>query len=242
MAQVADNYLLEQLPAPALEVLLEHLNLIDMTAGETLYEPDDPVDRVIFPTSGVLSVISVMADGATAETSVVGRNGAVGYIEACGSGVMTSRIVVQMAGKAWAAPASRYRTAFENSPDLRRAVAAKIELQVAELKQNLACGRIHKLDKRLARWLLDCLDVSGVVGRLPITQEFLGQMVSAQRSSISGALSELQADELVVQGRGYITVKDRGRLEARACECRRTVARLRQAIQPGATEIHVRGQ
>lgn len=234
MAQRPENYLLRQLPEAAFELLRCDLRPVHLQVGEALYEPDQPIDRVIFPESGLLSIVTIMLSGAMAETSMVGRDGGVGFVEASGSGRIFSCVMVQVGGVAWSAPASRYREAYESSKLFRVAIQANIELQIAEGRQTLACNSLHKADQRLARWLLDCHELSGCGNVLPLTQEFLSAMVSVQRSTISNLTSEFESEGLVRQRRGRIELLDLPGLERRSCECRATIARLRQSIQPGA--------
>jgi CRP-like cAMP-binding protein len=213
------------------------LRPITLESGQTVFEPEQAVDRVIFPQSGLLSIISVMASGAVTETAMVGRDGAIGFIEACGSGRIFSRVLVQVAGTAWSVPASRYRALFDASRTFRVAIATNIELQLAECRQNMACNSLHLLDRRLARWLLDCRDISGCGAVLPLTHEFLGAMLSAQRSTISTMTHQFEAEGLIRQGRGKITLLDIDALEHRSCECRTTIAALRAHIQPRAAPL-----
>src|SRR5947209_2852031 len=90
--------------------------LVELPGGEILYEAESVVDTVWFPETGLISVISVMLSGAMIETSVVGREGGLGFIEAAGGGVIFSRAVVQVAGRFLRVPAGAYRKAFDASP------------------------------------------------------------------------------------------------------------------------------
>jgi hypothetical protein len=99
MTEVApDNALLRSLSSADLETLRPHLHRFELKTGGTLYEMEDPVDWVYLPEVGLLSLIIVMVSGATIETSIVGREGGVGFIEALGSGKLFSRVIVQVPG------------------------------------------------------------------------------------------------------------------------------------------------
>jgi hypothetical protein len=54
---------------------------------------------------------------------------------------------------------------------------------------------------------------------LPLTQEFLGQMLGTRRSSVSLAAASLQKAQLIEYVRGHVTILDRKGLEAASCEC-----------------------
>ncbi len=87
-----------------------------------------------------------------------------------------------------------------------------------EVTQIAACNRLHEVDERLARWLLMCQDrVDSPI--LPLTQEFLAQMLGVRRASVSVAASILQRAGLIEYGRGHVTILNQLGLEEAACEC-----------------------
>jgi CRP-like cAMP-binding protein len=91
-----------------------------------------------------------------------------------------------------------------------------------QVSQSAACNHLHSLGKRLARWLLMTQDRAGS-GDLPLTQDFLAQMLGVRRSSVSEVASGLQQAGLIRYHRGRVTVVDRTELEAASCECYRVV-------------------
>jgi len=54
---------------------------------------------------------------------------------------------------------------------------------------------------------------------LPLTQDFLAQMLGTRRSSVSIAAGILQRAGLIEHARGNATILDRQGLEQAACEC-----------------------
>lgn len=206
---------------------------VDIASGTDLFLPGDPVDWVYFPVRGLVSLISVMANGDEAETAVVGREGAIGLLEAEGSGVMLYRAVVQIETEGLRVPVSDYLALVQASPDLRRAVMAHLELTIAETRQTVACHAHHPARSRLAWWLLECQDRTGLEA-LRLTQEFLGAMLGVQRTTLNEVASELKADRLIDYRRGVITILDRPALERASCECYATIAGYRHAIENGA--------
>src|ERR1700683_2331248 len=88
-------------------------------------------------------------------------------------------------------------------------------IQVAQLA---ACNRLHDIEQRLARWLLMCQDrVDSPL--LPLTHEFLAQMLGTGRPSVSLAAGALESAELIENLRGTVKVLNRKGLEQAACEC-----------------------
>lgn len=210
--------------------LLEGRDPVSVPSGTDLYLPGDEINWIYFPTSGLISLISVMDNGDEGETGVVGREGALGVLESLGSGCVLYRAVVQIDLVAWRIPASRFTAVFGESPALRTVVAAHTELNLAELRQSLACRSHHSVTARLAWWLLECQDRTGLKV-LALTQEFLGAMLGSQRSAVSQASSDLKQAGLIQYSRGVIEVLDRPGLERRACECYARVAGYRRTIE-----------
>jgi hypothetical protein len=54
---------------------------------------------------------------------------------------------------------------------------------------------------------------------LPLTQEFLGQMLGTRRSSVTVSAGILQKAGMISYTRGSVTILDRPKLEAAACDC-----------------------
>ena len=186
---------------------------------------------VWFPETGLISIMSVMLSGNMIETSVVGREGSVGFIEATGSGMMFSRAVVQLPGQLLGIPAAAYRAAFADSASLRQSVQDHIELLVTEARQAMACIALHTVGQRLAWWLLEAQDRIGGSENLPLTQEFLAVMLAVRRATVTGHAMKLQDKGLIRYSRGKITVLDRPGLERMACECYATTQHFRRKIE-----------
>lgn len=226
------NDLLRSLAPGDLAALGPHLERVPLRLGAVLYEMEAPARWVYFPETGLLSLITVMISGEAIETSIVGREGAVGFIEALGSEVMFSRVIVQVPGEAFRVDAHRYRDAFEGSATLRRAAHIRTELLQAESRQAIACHGLHTVEPRFNRWLLECQDLAGGPTLLPLTQEFLAVMLGISRPSVSQVANAAQARGWIKYTRGSIEILDRDALERHACECRATVQRLRRQLEP----------
>ncbi|MGB7037023.1 MAG: helix-turn-helix domain-containing protein, partial [Xanthobacteraceae bacterium] len=152
------------------------------------------------------------------ETSSVGHEGAVGLQSGLGHRVAVTRAIVQIGGKFSVLPASRLENAAARSPALRELIVRHIETLWAEAQQNAACNAIHDGSSRLCRWLLQCADRIGS-NQLLLTQEFLAEMLGVRRTTVTLLAQELQKKGIVRYSRGRITILDRARLEAGACEC-----------------------
>jgi DNA-binding transcriptional regulator YhcF (GntR family) len=54
---------------------------------------------------------------------------------------------------------------------------------------------------------------------LPLTQEFLSQMLGTRRSTVSVAASVLQRAGMISYTRGNVTIVNKSKLEDTACDC-----------------------
>lgn len=226
------NMLLRSLSKADLGLFQLELELVDLRHGETLYEMEDPVEWVYLPEVGLLSLIIIMKSGAALETSIVGREGAVGFVEALGSGTMSTRVIVQIPGKAYRVRAAAYRKAFNDSGPMRTAVYRQTELLQAESRQAIGCHGLHEVKERFNRWLLECQDLSGGLDEMPLKQEFLAVMLGVSRTAITRIALAAQKAGLIKYSRGSIKILDRGGLEDGACECRASVQYLRRKLGP----------
>src|SRR4249920_2819559 len=89
------NHLLEALPAEERGLLAPHLTPIDLERGRLLYDPGDLIDVVYFPHDGVISLMTLMENGAAIESATIGCEGALGLMAAVGPRQSLSRAIVQ---------------------------------------------------------------------------------------------------------------------------------------------------
>jgi len=73
-----NNRLLDQLPPGELDRLRPHLTAEVLPLNQTLQERGKPVRSVLFPTSGMISIVAMMRDGASVEVGIAGREGMLG--------------------------------------------------------------------------------------------------------------------------------------------------------------------
>jgi CRP-like cAMP-binding protein len=223
------NEILDALAAPDLDRLRPYLRRLTLVAGQVLYEPGDEVDRVYFPVSGLVSMITPMRSGRDVENGSRGRDGAIGYVEACGSGVMVSRVMVQIAGEAWSISARRLKEVVHTSPELQRAFHRRSEFLLAEARQSIACQATHMAPGRLARLLLETADHTGE-SRFPLTQDYIAARIGVGRTTVTHAAGELKRRRVIRYTRGAVTVVDRQALRASCCECYEAIRAMRRRI------------
>ena len=206
----------------AMTALSPHTSEVALSVGRVIAEPGEPVVNVYFPSSGVVSIITLLENGDRVESLTVGREGAVGLLAAFGDPRFTSRGVVQISGAALRIDARVLRETANSSATIRDTVIRYAQVTEAQLHQSAACNAMHSIEARLCRWLLTCEDRVGDE-ILPLTQEFLAMMLGVQRTSVTTAAQALQRRGLIEYRRGRITILDRHGLEHSSCECYRTI-------------------
>ena len=92
------NHILDALPPPERERLFPHLKLVELPLGTVLYESGDTLRHIYFPTDSIVSLLYVLANGASAEISIVGNEGVIGVALFMGGETTTNRAIVQSAG------------------------------------------------------------------------------------------------------------------------------------------------
>jgi len=212
------NHLLATLPSNVLALLNLDLEPVSLPQGVVLLEPEDPIERVYFPETGMISLLVVTREGEAIETSVVGREGALGLQRGLGRRRSFTRATVQIAGRFLTIAAYKFEQASAASAPLRDMINRYTEVLWAEAQQTTACNAIHDASSRLSRWLLQCAQCIGS-DHLSLTQDFLGQMLGVRRTTVTLLAQELQKKGAIKYSRGKISILDRSTLEACACEC-----------------------
>jgi CRP-like cAMP-binding protein len=219
------NLLLESLPVAYRNSLLARLKPVSLPVRTVLYEPDEAPRYAHFVTSGIASIVSAMSTGASAEVGIWGSEGLVESFHLLGKAKIPTRCFIQMEATALRMPFKELQKEFQENDDLRDAVLQCVQSQGFILGQLAACNRLHEAEERLARWLLMVCDRVDSETYF-LTQEFLGNMLGARRTTVTAAAGALQRKGLIKYSRGRIHITDSAGLEKAACECYKTVRSL----------------
>jgi CRP-like cAMP-binding protein len=119
----AENHLLSSLDASTLAVLKPHMRTIAVEHGELLHSSATEIEFAYFPRSCIISVLASTDQGATAETSIVGREGMIGSSTIHGITTSFADSIVQVAGEAVRIPAAEVHRAERESESFRKTVA-----------------------------------------------------------------------------------------------------------------------
>lgn len=216
------NRILSALPKADYERILPDLKVVPLKFRIALHEPGDKMPYVFFPSTGVISMLTVMGDGAAVEISTIGNEGMADLFVFLGLEESDSRLLVQVPGSAMRMESERFREHVEQLPRLRALLGYYAVASFALVSQSAACNRMHPVVERCARWLLmthDRVDAA----EFPMTHVFLSEMLGVTRPTVSVAAEGLQEAGLITYHRGKVTVLDRPGLEAASCECYRLV-------------------
>jgi CRP-like cAMP-binding protein len=213
-----DNRLLATLPREVFGLLGGDLRQISHAQGETIYEPGEQIEKIYFPQSGMISLLVVTGDGRAIETATIGREGAVGLHSALGKRLSFTRAMIQIPGKSSVISAAAFAKFADNYAPVRDLIARYTELLWAGAQQLAACNAAHDGSARLCRFLLQSADCVGS-DYLPLTQEFVAEMLGVRRTTATLFAQSLKRRGLIRYSRGRITILNREQLERCACEC-----------------------
>jgi len=228
------NRLLAALPHATMARLQHELFHVSLPQGTMCFDSGEPVDRVYFPTSGLISLLVATDKREFVEGGTIGREGAVGLHSAIGRRTSFARAIVRVQGLFSTIAAEPLRRSIEMSTDAANLVTRYTEILWAEAQQLAACNAIHAALPRLARWLLQSADRIGS-DQLVLTQDLLGEVLCIRRTSVSLLAQKLQERSIIQYRRGRIAIVDRGALEGCACECYRVIRDLYHAL-PAPTD------
>lgn len=164
------------------------------------------------------SATAVSSEGTSIEVGLIGREGLVGLSSVLGHPGSHHNTMMQVEGHGFKLPREPFREEFRKSGPVMSAVHDFAYAQLAQAAQTALCNRLHATEPRMARWLLSTADIVGAE-TLDLTQEFLAQMIGAERSSATIAAGALKRAGLIDYRRGHIQIVNRPMLEDAACEC-----------------------
>lgn len=212
------NGILTALEPASRERLTAHLELFTLSFGTIVCEAGSEIEHAYFPQSAVLSLLTVLENGAAIETANIGREGAYGLFAAMYSRTSFNRCLVQLEGIVLRCPIGLLHAEFKRSEHARDLFVSYSETLLSQVQQSVACNALHSTEERMCRWLLMMHDRAQGKA-LPYTHEFLSSILGTNRKSVTLAAQALQNAGLIRYRRGQIQVLDRARLEGASCEC-----------------------
>jgi CRP-like cAMP-binding protein len=212
------NLLLNLFSPSDLKRLEPHLKPARFEQHYVLFEADELISHVYFPTSAVVSLVVTLSTGDMIEAAMVGNDGVVGASAALDGKVAPSRGIIQLGGEIVVCDIDALKSVALQSPKLLALLIRHEQAVFAQAQQSAACFATHRVEARLCRWLLRARDLSGS-DKLTFTQEYLGEMLGVRRTSVTAVAHTLQEAGLIKYARGKIQIINAKELQESACEC-----------------------
>ena len=212
------NWLLRALPAYEFELLSPHLELVKLDTGRVVSDVNTPIEYVYFPETGVISSVSVMADGSAVETATIGPEAMAGIAVFHGVDSTQEHIFVQVPGEGHRVASATFRSLLPSLPELTRLLHRCSVALFTLAGQNSGCNRKHSVLRRCARWMLMTHD-RVERDRYELTHHVLSQMLGVRRASVTESAQALSEAGAIEYRRGMVRILDRDALERASCEC-----------------------
>jgi CRP-like cAMP-binding protein len=212
------NKILLSLPRQERNQVFEKLEFVRLKLKQVLHDAGETIKSGYFVNSGLISILAVQPDGKSVEVGLIGKEGFVGLPLLVGYHTSPTRTVTQGDGNAYRCDAGSLKILMQECPVLEQQLHRFNQQLAMQTTQIAACNRLHNVEERLARWILMTQDRLGSK-ELPLTQEFLSDMLGTRRSSVTVAAGILQKAGLISYTRGNVSISNREKLEEAACEC-----------------------
>jgi CRP-like cAMP-binding protein len=212
------NVILLSLPDDEYCMIRPYLEPVKLPQYDIVHEPGEKIDFAYFLNDGMMSLVALNHDGRSVEVGIVGKEGMVGMSLMMGLRRGIFRSIMQITGGGLRIKAKAFQDVLHNAPRLQAELCHFALMHGMQVAQLAACNRLHEVDQRLVRWLLMCQDRVDFQS-LPLTHDFLAQMLGTGRPSVSLAAADLENAGLIENQRGTVKVLNRKSLEDAACEC-----------------------
>jgi Crp-like helix-turn-helix domain len=190
------NNLLRRLSGADFALIEPHLVPADAAPNDLLYSPGDHVETVHFPCGpSLVSYMVTNEDGRDVETILIGREGAVGKLDAAKS----------------------------KSRTLSNIFARYADCMLAQIFQSTACNAIHSIEQRTAKWIISAMERADGDEVVPLTHEQLATLLGVGRSYTSRVIQTFKAEGTLETRRGSILIRNPDAMRNRSCQCNEAV-------------------
>jgi CRP-like cAMP-binding protein len=233
-AEPRRNALLAAVPPADMARWSQHLEPVELRAGQMLFDAGTRVTHLYFPVTAILALLNVMEDGGSAESSVVGREGLAGVSLFMGGESSADSTIVLCSGSALRIRAPFMMAEFNRGGPVLHLFLRYTQALITQMSQTVVCNRHHSVEQQLCRWLLLLLDRSNG-SEILMTHETIANMLGVRREGITEAACRLAQLGYISYRRGHITVVNRAGLERRSCECYGVVRKEYHRLLPMAS-------
>ncbi|OHX11220.1 Crp/Fnr family transcriptional regulator [Chromobacterium sphagni] len=228
------NSILAALPSAEWNRIAPHLDLVEMPAGEALYEAAPESSCIYFPCTAIVSLLHIIKNGNTAEIAVVGNEGIVGISFSMGGETIPGRAVVQRAGYGFKLTSSALKAELNHSGQFMLLLLRYTRALITQMAQTTTCNIDHSLEQRLCRWILTSLDRQQG-NELELSEDLISDILGANRQEVINAVMSLQRNGLIRYLGGHLTILKRNSLGERACGCYSAIKTEYEQLLPSST-------
>ncbi|MBY0475423.1 MAG: Crp/Fnr family transcriptional regulator [Nitrosomonas sp.] len=212
-----NNKLLNTLPESDFTAVMDQCRLVNLTAGEVIYESSEYIESIHFPVNCIVSLMYETLDGKSSEIASIGNNGAVGSDLILSNSPTIHRALVVHDGWAYQMKRTAVLDQFNKAELFKYQLLNYIQNLTTQISFNAVCARFHKIEQQFCKFLL--LHNDWVPGKISFTQEAISHLLGVRRETITEIASNLQKANIIDYKRGEIHILDRQALEVHSCEC-----------------------
>jgi CRP-like cAMP-binding protein len=195
-----------------------HLTPLPFELRHEIEFPGNPIANLFFLERGMASMTTSFSDGSEVETGMFGYESVIGVSALMGTKRSLNRIYTQIPGNGYSCTVEHARAEFERGGTFQKLCLAYVQAQLVQTIQSVGCNRVHRVEQRLARYLLLCADRAHA-NSFVMPHEFLADMLGVSRPTITVTAGILKDERLIEYSRGSIHILNLPGLEKRACEC-----------------------
>lgn len=214
------NQLIAALPHRERAELLRHCTPVDLAQDQLLHQRGEVIERVYFPIDSFIVLVAGFDPHDTLGLELIGREGMLGASLALGIDQAPLLARVSGSGRALRMDRADFQQLLQSRPLFERHIQRYLYSVLAHLAQTAVCAVFHRVDARLAYWLL-MIDDRVAAHDFHLTHDRLAKILGVRRSGVSTAASALQAQGFITYSRGHVRVLNRQGLEGSACGCYR---------------------
>jgi CRP-like cAMP-binding protein len=171
-----------------------------------LAETHQRIQKVYFPHTGIISCVVELVGGGAIETGKIGKDGEFGASQALDDKVSLNHVVIQVPGTASVIDSDLIKEMANELSAFRGLLVKYEQFFLSQVQQTAACNAVHTVQARTCKWLLRMHELAG--SDLPLTQDFLAQMMGVRRTSVTEVAGELHRAGMITYSRGRIHIKD----------------------------------
>jgi CRP-like cAMP-binding protein len=198
--------------------LEDWIERVHFPLGHEIATPGQLLKHFYFPTSGTISTVVQLREGASAQTLTIGNEGMIGIPIWLGISNSFESLLQQTPGELIRVPARIFCKRIIGHRRTERLIKRFTAYSLRSSAQTTLCNAHHDIQQRLCRWLLTMADRAHSV-HLKVTHSLLAHMLGVRRQSVTEVARILQDAGMIRYRRADIHISDREQLETSACEC-----------------------